>query len=160
MIRTGVIALILSTPAIAVAQSGGDCVRQGRSICVAGGSGVVLKVEGDVRRSRGVGFKTVKPGDDLTAGDRLLIRQGSALLGLAPSCEITASPQSMITFTQGDAGFCAHGLFTDGVTTLPNSGDQRQAPKAVTPLSPPTAPPPPLDLTRGGVVDRPQEFRR
>lgn len=87
------------------------CSRHGRAVCVSEAAGVLLKAEGDVRRSRGIGFNTISPGDDLIAGDRLIVRQGSALIGLSAACQLPVSANSLVSFTHGDKGFCAHGLF-------------------------------------------------
>lgn len=94
-----------------VAHAASECVRQGRTVCVADGAGVLMQAEGDVRRSRGVGFKAVNVGDDLIAGDRLIVRRGSAVVALSPVCQLPLPDNSLVAFTNAENGFCAHGLF-------------------------------------------------
>lgn len=104
------------------------CTRQGRAVCVPDGSASLLKLDGDVRRSRGVGFKVVSAGDDLIAGDRLIVRQGTAVIGMSSYCQLSLQPNSLVTFTKGDNGFCAHGLFTEGMSGQATAKPSVQAP--------------------------------
>lgn len=143
-----------------VADASASCTRQGRAVCISEEAASLLTLEGDVRRSRGVGFKPVSPGDDLIAGDRLIVRKGTAIVGMASHCQITLQANSLTTFTKADNGFCAHGLFSEdfGRPTSPAPGSQGPQTKSASPAqwnlrAPPgantfstTAPAPPMEL--------------
>jgi hypothetical protein len=65
---------------------------------------------GDVLLSRGVGFGEIKARATLVAGDRLLVKKGSAEIGLGPACEVKFGSNSLITLVEKDGRLCAAGL--------------------------------------------------
>jgi hypothetical protein len=114
-----------------LAQALAPCPRKGRLICVPDGQASLMAIEGDVRRSRGVGFKPVSIGDELIAGDRLIVRRGAATVAMASYCQFAVQANSLVTFTRAEAGLCAHGLFTDDLGANapgPQDGQRKPAP--------------------------------
>jgi hypothetical protein len=63
--------------------------------------------------SRGTGFAEVKSGASLVAGDRLLVKQGSADVAFGPSCRTPLGPNSMVTLVEKDGVLCAARLSSD-----------------------------------------------
>jgi hypothetical protein len=63
--------------------------------------------------SRGVGFGEIKAGATLVAGDRLLVKKGSAEIGLGPACEVKLGNNSMITLVETNGRLCAAGLLAN-----------------------------------------------
>lgn len=125
--------VLMTSGSIASAQDTSGCMRQGRSICVSQTSAILSRAEGDVRRSRGIGFTSVQSGDGLVAGDRLMIRNGAATVELGERCEVRLGSNSLVTFMQHEYGLCAIGLFLDPAPPRPGAplalpGNQTGAP--------------------------------
>lgn len=157
MIRCLAVACLVLSFTVNAAVAEGLCARQGRAVCIPEGTASLLTLEGDVRRSRGVGFKPVSIGDDLIAGDRLIIRKGIATVGMAAHCQLSVQANSLITFTRAENGFCAHGLFSEDFGRQTSPAPASQVPQKLpspaqwnlrTPPSPlsPAVPVPPMDL--------------
>ena len=85
---TWLVAALLA-PGVAYAQNStkSSCERQAKSICASAVSAHLSGASGDVLLSRGVGFGEIKARATLVAGDRLLVKKGSAEIGLGPACE-------------------------------------------------------------------------
>jgi len=117
------------------------CETQGKSICGPAASARLTSANGTVLLSRGTGFAEVKSGASLVAGDRLLVKQGSADVALGPSCRTPLGPNSMVTFVEKGGVLCAARLSSDPnvvAADLPS----RRAP-----------PPPPLPVAEEAVFD-------
>jgi len=80
--------------------------------------------------SRGTGFAEVKSGASLVAGDRLLVKQGSADVAFGPSCRTPLGPNSMVTLVEKGGVLCAAQLSSN--------------PNVVAADLPSRAPPPPM----------------
>src|SRR5688500_16465985 len=89
------------------------CETQGKSTCAPAGSARLTAASGTVLLSRGPGFAEVKPGASLVAGDRLLVKQGSADVAFGPACRTPLGPNSMVTLVEKDGVLCATRLSSD-----------------------------------------------
>ncbi|MFN3890319.1 MAG: hypothetical protein ACK4MV_07975 [Beijerinckiaceae bacterium] len=110
------------------AQDNAGCVRQGRTICIPATAATLVEAEGDVRRSRGVGFSVVTAGAELVGGDRLMVRNGAALINLGGHCEVRLGANSLVSFTRSEKGLCGVGRFIDVLKAQPPQ-TQTQAPQ-------------------------------
>ena len=63
-----------------------QCETRGKSTCAPAALARLTSTNGTVLLSRGTGFAEVKSGASLVAGDRLLVKQGSADVAFGPSC--------------------------------------------------------------------------
>ena len=79
----------LAFPGVAYAEDVSTptrCETQAKSTCAPAASARLTSANGTVLLSRGTGFAEVKSGASLVAGDRLLVKQGSADVAFGPSC--------------------------------------------------------------------------
>ena len=77
----------LTLPGVAYAQNPNvhpSCDRQAKSICAPALYARLIVASGGVLLSRGVGFAEINSGATLAVGDRLLVKQGSAEIGIGP----------------------------------------------------------------------------
>jgi hypothetical protein len=100
----------LALPGVAFAddvstQTG--CEMQAKSVCAPVSSARLTSATGAVLLSRGAGFAEVKSGASLVAGDRLLVKQGSADVAFGPSCRTPLGPNSMVTLVEKGGVLCA-----------------------------------------------------
>src|SRR5215213_5042646 len=101
------ITLLLCALALPSAAFGEDvsttaCETQAKSVCAPVSSARLTSATGAVLLSRGAGFAEVKSGASLVAGDRLLVKQGSADVAFGPSCRTPLGPNSMVTLVEKD----------------------------------------------------------
>ena len=89
------------------------CETQAKSMCAPVSSARLTSANGAVLLSRGTGFAEVKSGASLVAGDRLLVKQGSADVAFGPSCRTPLGPNSMVTLVEKDGVLCAAQLSSD-----------------------------------------------
>jgi hypothetical protein len=118
------------------------CETQARSTCAPAASARLTSANGTVLLSRGTGFAEVKAGASLVAGDRLLVKQGSADLAFGPSCRTPLGPNSMVTLVEKDGVLCAARLSSDPNVVAADLPSRR-------------APPPPLQPVVTGPVFNP-----
>ena len=83
------------------------CETQAKSVCAPVSSARLTSATGAVLLSRGAGFAEVKSGASLVAGDRLLVKQGSADVAFGPSCRTPLGPNSMVTLVEKGGVLCA-----------------------------------------------------
>ena len=83
------------------------CETQAKSVCAPVASARLTSATGAVLLSRGTGFAEVKSGASLVAGDRLLVKQGSADVAFGPSCRTPLGPNSMVTLVEKGGVLCA-----------------------------------------------------
>src|SRR3954469_24147610 len=83
------------------------CETQAKSVCAPVSSARLTSATGAVLLSRGTGFAEVKSGASLVAGDRLLVKQGSADVAFGPSCRTPLGPNSMVTLVEKGGVLCA-----------------------------------------------------
>jgi hypothetical protein len=109
----------LAVPGVAYAQNSSvnsSCERQAKSICAPAVSARLIGASGDVLLSRGVGFAEIKAGATLVAGDRLLVKQGSAEISIGPACQAKLGTNSLITLVEKNGRLCAAGLLANSNT--------------------------------------------
>jgi len=133
------VAQAVETPKTAVAQDVStptSCETRAKSMCAPVSSARLTSANGAVLLSRGTGFAEVKSGASLVAGDRLLVKQGSADVAFGPSCRTSLGTNSMVTLVKKDGVLCAARLSSDPnvvAADLPS----RQAPPPPAILPPP-----------------------
>src|SRR5829696_7671619 len=134
----------LAFPGTALAQDVSTpmrCETQPKSTCAPVSSARLTSANGTVLLSRGAGFAEIKSGASLVAGDRLLVKQGSADVAFGPSCRTPLGPSSMVTLVEKNGVLCAARLASDPnvvAADLPS----RRAP-----------PPPPLPVVTESVFN-------
>lgn len=107
----------IAAPGFAFAQQApAGCDIQAKSVCTPASSAVLSSATGSVLLSRGTGFSEIKAGAALTAGDRIIVKQGGANVALGPTCNKKMGPNSMVTIVQRDGVLCAAGLTSDPTT--------------------------------------------
>lgn len=125
----GGLALVLLTQGAAFAQTEGSaasCQTVARNMCAPGGVGQLANAQGTVLISRGIGFAEIEAGAPLKAGDRILVKNGTATLALGASCTVPLKKNSMATLINRDGSLCAVGLRPDPSTVaadLPSRND-------------------------------------
>jgi len=128
----------LAVPGVAYAQNSNvnsSCERQAKSVCARAVSARLTGASGDILLSRGVGFAEVKAGATLVTGDRLLVKQGSAEIGIGPACQAKLGTNSMVTLVEKDGLLCAAGLLANSNTVaadLPSRVPPQVLPEVVT----------------------------
>jgi hypothetical protein len=101
------------------------CQVQAKNLCAPVTSAQLTAASGAVLLSRGTGFAEIKAGAALVAGDRLLVKQGSAKLSLGGTCQTTLGPQSMVTLVQKDGVLCAARLSSDPSSVAQANGNDK-----------------------------------
>src|SRR5829696_1452337 len=76
------------------------CETQVKSTCAPAASARLTSANGTVLLSRGAGFAEIQSGASLVAGDRLLVKKGSADIAFGPSCRTQLGPNSMVTLVE------------------------------------------------------------
>ena len=112
------------------------CATQGKSICAPAASARLTSTNGTVLLSRGTGFAEVKSGASLVAGDRLLVKQGSADVAFGPSCRTPLGPNSMVTLVEKDGVLCASRLSSDPNVVAADLPSRRAPPPPMLPPEP------------------------
>ena len=102
-----VTALSFLSPTFAVAAGGEKASSPAGGVCAAGRLAHLSTAGGKVLLSRGGSFSEIQDGATLTAGDRILVRDGSASVVVGKSVVSQAVAGSMLTITERDGGICA-----------------------------------------------------
>jgi hypothetical protein len=129
----------LAFPGAAFAEdvSTSRCEPLAKSTCAPVSSARLTSANGTVLLSRGTGFAEVKLGASLVAGDRLLVKQGSADVALGPSCRAPLGPNSMVTLVEKDGVLCAARLSSDPNVVAADLPSRRAPPQPPPILQPP-----------------------
>lgn len=104
------VALSLLSPTMAAAEDvvkASSPTKVARSACAAGGLAHLAAAKGKVLLSRGGSFSEIGDGAILSAGDRILVREGSASVVVGQTRISQAATGSMLTITEKDGGVCA-----------------------------------------------------
>jgi hypothetical protein len=109
----GVLVLLQSAALAQTASAPSSCNNVARNICAPGAAGHLAAAQGAVLISRGVGFAEIEAGASLKAGDRIMVKNGTATLSLGGSCSVTLKKSSMATLINRDGSLCAAGLRPD-----------------------------------------------
>lgn len=111
-ISLALLAALMAVPVSAFAQEPVAASQVART-CGFGSTANLASTTGDVLLSRGAGFSEIRPGANLLAGDRVLVRQGSASLALGSSCLIKLGPNSMVSMSERDGVLYADRVSSD-----------------------------------------------
>ncbi len=109
-ILSAITALSFLSPALAAADDvvkASSPAKVARSACAAGGLARLATTKGKVLLSRGGSFSEIQDGAMLSAGDRILVREGSANVVVGKNVVSQAAAGSMLTITEKDGGICA-----------------------------------------------------
>ena len=112
------------------------CETQAKSVCAPVSSARLTSATGAVLLSRGAGFAEVKSGASLVAGDRLLVKQGSADVAFGPSCRTPPGPNSMVTLVEKGGVLCAAQLSSNPNVVAADLPSRRAPPPPLLPPEP------------------------
>jgi len=92
------------------------CDSQKATLCVRGDAARLSAASGNVLLSRDGGFAEIGAGATLGAGDRLLVKKGTATVALGPSCRMQLGPNSMASISTSGESTCATRVGADPAT--------------------------------------------
>lgn len=96
-------------PALGRAEDRGTAspAQQVQNACAKAGSVRLATADGKVLLSRGGSFSQIRDGAELSAGDRILVRDGSASVMVGQNVASKVGVGSMLTITEKDGFVCA-----------------------------------------------------
>lgn len=96
-------------PALGVAEDRGTAspAQQVQNVCAKAGSVRLATTDGSVLLSRGGSFSQIRDGAELSPGDRILVRDGSANVMIGQNVASKVGAGSMLTITEKDGLVCA-----------------------------------------------------